>query len=361
MRHNDREKGYVMIAAAAGLAAVLGAAAVAVDMGRAYIARSEVQTFADAAAIAAAARLDGTSAGITAATTAAQNVPNRWDFATRTVANPTIQFAKASVANPNQADPSTWTSAPANAADYAFVKVVASVNVPMTLMQVIVSQSTMSVAASAQAGQVMVTTYLDGLLPFSPIAPNTADLDNYGFQTGQVYTLRYPSNGGQNHGNVCAGDQDGTYWQNLPSQDHGFWGSNSSAALRGEIVDDQQAAPLTIGDPVPMVGGNRTTEGDALNTRVLEDTDSTSVTYAAYLAGGQGNGRRVVGVPVNSGPSAFTAVAVRAFFLQPAGIYSQVTGSTSVCAEYIGDYKQTGGGTPAARTGLGGYLIRLTQ
>src|SRR5205807_10211255 len=97
------------------------------------------------------------------------------------------------------------------------------------------------------------------------------------------------------------------------------------------------------------------------NTRVLEDTDSTSVTYADYLAGGHGNGRRVVGVPVNSGPTAFTAVAVRAFFLQPAGLYSQVTGSTSICAEYIGTFKQTPTGTKAAGSGTGGYLIRLVQ
>jgi hypothetical protein len=64
---------------------------------------------------------------------------------------------------------------------------------------------------------------------------------------------------------------------------------------------------------------------------------------------------------VNSGPPNFTAVAVRAFFLQPEGIYAAVTGSTSICAEYIGTYKQTGTGTTGAGTGTGGYLVRLTQ
>ena len=184
---------------------------------------------------------------------------------------------------------------------------------------------------------------------------------NYGYQTGQLYTLRYPSNGGQNAGNVCSGDASGTYWQNLPSHDHGFWGSNSSAALPGEIVDDTQSVPITIGEDVPMVGGNRTTEGSALNTRVLEDTDSTSATYAQYEANGTGNGRRVIGVPVNSGSPNFTAVAVRAFFLEPAGVYSAVTGSTSICAEYIGTYKQTSTGTGGTGVGTGGYLVRLTQ
>jgi hypothetical protein len=110
-----------------------------------------------------------------------------------------------------------------------------------------------------------------------------------------------------------------------------------------------------------MVGGNRTTEGSALNTRVMEDTDPYSTTYAKYEQTGTGNRRRVVGVSVNSGPPNFTAVAVRAFFLQATPIYSSVTGSTSICAEYIGTYKQTGTGTSAAGTGAGGYLVRLTQ
>ena len=110
-----------------------------------------------------------------------------------------------------------------------------------------------------------------------------------------------------------------------------------------------------------MVGGNRATEGDALNGRVLEDTDPYSTTYAQYEQNGTGNGRRVIGVPVNSGYPNFTAVAVRAFFLEASGVYSGVTGTTSICAEYIGTYKQTGTGTAGAGTGAGGYLVRLTQ
>jgi hypothetical protein len=288
-------------------------------------------------------------------------VPNKWNFGTQSISSPTIQFAQPLATNAGQPDPTTWTTAPPNGTNYLFVQVTASVNVPMTLLQAITVQSTMNVAANAQAGQVMVTTYMDGLLPFSPIAPNATDTVNYGFQTGQVYTLRYPSGGAQNNNSVCAGDQNQTYWQNLPSQDHGFWGSTSSAALRGEIVDDTESAPITIGEDVPMVGGNRTTEGAALAARVNEDTDPNSTTYAQYLALNQYNGRRVIGVPVNSGDPNFTAVAVRAFFLEPASVYSAVTGSTPICAEYIGTYKQTGTGTAAAGTGTGGYLVRLVQ
>jgi len=360
MLGNNRRKGYVLIATAFGMTVVLGAAGLAVDLGRAYVARSEVQAYADAAAIAAAAQLNATSAGITAAQLAAQTVPDKWNFGTQSISSPTIQFAQPLAASQDQPDPATWTTAPATGTGYAFVQVTASVNVPMTLMQAVSAQSSMTVAGTAQAGQVMVTTYMDGLLPFSPIAPNTGDTVNYGYQTGQLYTLRYPSPV-QGMGSVCPGDQSGTYWQSLPSQDHGFWGSNSSAVIRGEIVDDTQAVPITIGENVPMVGGNRSAEGSALASRVNEDTDPNSTTYEQYVANATGNGRRVIGVPVNGGPPDFTAVAVRAFFLQTASVYNAVDGSTPICAEYIGTYKQTATGTAAAGTGTGGYLVRLTQ
>src|SRR5207253_2211952 len=128
--------------------------------------------------------------------------------------------------------------------------------------------------------------------------------------------IRYPSGGGLKNGDVCAGDQNQTYWNSLPAQDRGFWGANSASALRGEIVDGTQSSVLNIGDPVPMVGGAKNTEGAALDARVLEDSDSLSATYAAYMALGTGNGRRIIGVPVNSGPPDFTAIGIAMFFLE---------------------------------------------
>ncbi len=57
----------------------------------------------------------------------------------------------------------------------------------------------------------------------------------------------------------------------------------------------------------------------------------------------------------------FTAVAVRALFLQAQGIYSAVTGTDSICAEYIGTYVQGGGVHVGAGQGTGGYLVyRIT-
>ena len=229
-------------------------------------------------------------------------------------------------------------------------------------MRAISSNITQRVGASSVGGQVPITTYVDGLLPFSPVAPNAADTTNWGFQKGALYTIRYPSQGGLLSGNVCPADQNAPWLNSLPSQDRGYWGTNSASAIRGEIVDDNQVQPLTIGDPVPMVGGAKNTEGDALNARVLEDTDPDSSNFQAYVAQGNGNGRRIIGLPVNNGPTNnFTAMAIRAFFLQNSGIYNGVTGHDPICAEYIGAYIQGSGIRSGTTTLTAGFQVRLVK
>ena len=115
-----RERGFVLVTAAIGFAVVLGAAGLAVDLGRVYITRSEAQAFADSAALAAATQLNGTSVGITAANAAVQNTPNRWNIGTQSFSGTTVEFALASLADPNQADATTFTANPASAANYRF-------------------------------------------------------------------------------------------------------------------------------------------------------------------------------------------------------------------------------------------------
>ena len=274
-----------------------------------------------------------------------------------------FSFAQALATNSASPDPSTWVANPANPAGYVFVRVAVGVDVPITFMQVIDASSTKRVGASSVGGQVQITSYINGLLPFSPVTPNSADTTDWGFRKdGTLYTIRYPSQGGLKKGNVCAGDQNASWLNSLPSQDRGFWGSNSASAIRGEIIDDTQVQPLTIGNPVPMVGGAKNTEGSALDARVLEDTDPNSDTWLAYTTSGTGNGRRIVGLPVNDGPNNnFTAMSIRAYFLQKSGVYSQVTGSDPICAEYIGAYIE-GSGIRSGSTSLaGGFQVRIAQ
>jgi len=370
-----REKGFVLIATALGLVAVLGIAGITVDLGRMYIAKSELMAYTDAASIAGAVQLDGTAAGITRAQAAAAGMgagasAMGYDFATKLITGATVQFAKGLSATPNTPDPATWDPNPPNPPDYRFVQVSASANVPLTFMQAFqimqsgVHASTSTVNASSIAAQEQVTSFPAGLLPFSPIAPSAVP-PNFGMTPGVQYTIRYPSGGGLKQSDVCAGDQGANYWTNLPAQDRGYWGSTSAAALRGEVVDDTQTATINVGDPVPMVGGNKNTEGSALDSRVLEDSDPTSATYAAYMALGQGNGRRVIGVPVNNGPPNFDAIGIAAFFLLPTPVYQSVKGNTPICAEYVGPYVQgsthAGAGATAGTGTTGGYLVRLIQ
>jgi len=47
-----------------------------------YITKNEAQSYADAAAVAAALKLDGTAAGLTAADAAVAASPNKWGFST---------------------------------------------------------------------------------------------------------------------------------------------------------------------------------------------------------------------------------------------------------------------------------------
>jgi Flp pilus assembly protein TadG len=373
-RSNSNRRGYVLIATCVGMVVMTGIAGVAVDLGRMYIAKSEIQSFADSAAVSAALQLDGTAAGIIRAQAAVTNAatgPNamKWDMATKTVTTYSVVFAQGMANSPNSLDTSSWSANPANPTNYRFTRVTAGVAVPLTFIHVFYamlnqgSVNSQNVNVVGIAGQELLQTVPQGLLPFSPIAPDVTNANgHYGFNVGAQYTMRYPPPGQQNAANVCAGDASGSYWKNLPSQDRGYWGSNSAAAIRGEIIYDQQTQPITIGGPVPMVGGQKTTEGSALDQRVSEDSDPNSLTYSLYMGGGMGSGnnRRIVALPINGGAPDFTAIAIGAFLLLPQGTYS-AAGVGSYCAEYIGPYVQ---GSPYAGGGAAtpsGFLVRLIQ
>ncbi len=74
---------------------------------------------------------------------------------------------------------------------------------------------------------------------------------------------------------------------------------------------------------------------DALVERVRQDSDTTSTTFAEYLANGQGNGRRIVAAPINLGePGGYRIVQIGAFFLLTQDEYlSAMGGNKPFCAE----------------------------
>src|SRR6266853_455245 len=88
----QRQRGFVLMVMAASAIALIGAVGLAVDIGHIFIAKNETQAYVDAAAIAAALQLDGTTAGLTRATNDATNLSAAWNFSSTTLNTPTVEF-----------------------------------------------------------------------------------------------------------------------------------------------------------------------------------------------------------------------------------------------------------------------------
>ena len=119
-RRKKEQGGFVLVVMGLAAFALLGALGMAFDLGRIYIVKNETQNYCDAAALAAATKLDGTSGGITNAKSAATGMANYYNFDTATVSSPTVEFAKTSSG--------TWSATPGAPADYIYVRVKSSVS-----------------------------------------------------------------------------------------------------------------------------------------------------------------------------------------------------------------------------------------
>ena len=91
------KKGFVLIVTCIVLAILMALAALGIDVGRMYVIKSELQAFADAAALNAAIQLDGTDEGLARARTAAVELasgPNamKWDMGTQPITDITVGF-----------------------------------------------------------------------------------------------------------------------------------------------------------------------------------------------------------------------------------------------------------------------------
>jgi Flp pilus assembly protein TadG len=335
------------------MVAMLG---LAMDLGRVFIYKGELQAFVDASAMAAITRMDGTQDGLAAANTLATSgpngatTPNGVNFGTTTVANVTNTYATAFA---NTYD--SYATAHSTATNsYRFIQVVASADVPLNFLPVIPGiPTTMTVSALAISGQNPKSSITDGgLLPFAPDAHNPADTKNFGLTPGSVYTLKW----GNGNTTTCPGDA-GFTPPGSPPDEHGFVDigeGNSNANVRTAIryggYPNANSNPSTIstGDALKGVPGNRGTSiFDALRDRAMQDTDDTSTTYAQYLANGTGNGRRIVTVAIAStwvgnGNNAQTPNLGFANFLLNT-TYAGTSGP--ICATYIGPGDLNGYGT----------------
>lgn len=293
------------------LPALIAATGLAVDLGRIFVTKTELQRYADAAAIAAAFELDGTAAGITDAINTASTGPgstatrNRWNFETTNVPTPTVMFAQ----NPT----GTWVANPSSPAGYRFVRVEVTGAVPIYFLRVLPGVSpNHNVPVSAVAGQGLENKLGAGGNPFSPDAQNRTD-PNFGYTVGQVYTLKWAPPGQRQKNNRCEGDKN--FLPGGGESDRGYIDigqGDGQFALGDAIVNGGYylPKPLEIGDPVVHVNGNKHV-GPFVLQRYYQDTDLYSMTQASY----NGNGRRMVAVPVNNGLDSSLVVGFGLFLL----------------------------------------------
>jgi Flp pilus assembly protein TadG len=345
------ERGFTLLTAGVSAVAMLAMLGLAADIGRAFIVKNEMQAYADAASLAAVLELDGTEAGITRAGSTLPTSANRWNMGTLPFGGTQLDFSTDAEG--------PWEGSPSSANGVRFVRVRATATLPLFFLPVVASVRTALINSTAVAGQVLKTNFSEGVLPFSPLAHNSGQPD-FGFTPGERYTLRWPSN--PNVGvNVCPGD-DAAPWvaqaEAGGASERGYIEDSSSAIIRAAIEQDYMTGPVTVGEPVEMTGGNKQTQRDSLITRINQDTDAASATYAAYEAGGTGNGRRLVAAPVNNGHPDNIVLGFGLFFLLLPGEYDH-SGNRPFCAEYVGPYVQgsrhKGGGGPGA------YVVRLVQ
>ena len=333
----------------------------AVDVGRMYIAKNEAQAYADAAAIAAALRLDGTAAGVTAAQAAASSVNNQWNFNTTAFTGTTVEVATA-LEGP-------WTSAgspPSPATNYTYARVTASAAMALYFLPVVQGFTggsltlTSTVKAQAVAAQLPQTTFHTGAFPFSPLAFDGATGGSnvsapWGFVAGQQYTIRYESSGKTE----CAGDTADSNHIKIGSS-RGYWGSSGSAATASAEVEGlTQEETLTVGQVLPGVGGAKTSIADAIEARVDQDGDTTDATYAAYIANPAENGQRIVVMPIDSEVNG-TVLGFGTFLLTAADSYDH-EGSANWCAIYIGMANVANSTHSGASSTPGPYQVKLVQ
>ena len=383
-------RGFVLITAAITAVILLGILGLAVDLARMYITRNELQAFTDGSSIAAAFELDGTQAGLDHARTVATNYPNKWNFQLASPQNITVTFASAAGG--------PYVAVPASASGVKFVRVNADglvtlyflpgysqMPAPGMLLWAISRQQLLN--AVATSGQFGINSFRENLLPYSPDSPNPAD-PNWGFTPGKMFTLRWPPPGQRDQKNDwCDGDEVLNFQSPSSAAQRGFIdigegaGGNGSAFIRDAIVNNVQTHPLAVGDQIIGAPGNRGTESDALRERYGQDADSTSQTYAEYMAkindpsyvGPLGNGRRFVVVPIND-PATDTVLGFAGFFLHQDvcsvggdsllgnGNQGNAQGGGNVqtcCAEYVGPALVPG--RKATGPNAGAFRVKLFQ
>ena len=373
-----RERGFVLITMAIAAVALIGILGMSVDIGRMFIAKNETQAYCDSAALAAGLALDGTTTGISNATTAVSNSANTWNLNSTTVSNPAVTFAT-STAGP-------WSSNPNPATGYIYARVSATVPLDLYFIPVVVAKTTQNVVSSAIAGQISITSFPQGLAPYSAISTSNTPKNNFGFVVGNSYDIQWPTyNNGASCdptksnkinncfiGNPCADETFAAKQavvNNWGQSSSGYWGSTSNSTIEKEILDVIQIQAVSVGTNIfpVLTSGQKQSQSGYLDERVNQDVSTDySNTVSGYM-GHPHNGRRLLPVPVVDPTDATTSTVIGygSFLLlsngSPSDFYKKTTnGNSAFCAVYAGPYQVGGTGTGTGGT-TGATYVKLVQ
>jgi len=315
------------------------------DISHMYLAKTELQNAADAAALAGASGLDYSSGGIVRATNRAKEAMNKYDFDNTNVGLTAVnvRFARNLSDFDNGSDKSSGeAAAPAVAKEIRFVKVTtpdSPINIAFVSM---VLGNSVNLKAEAVAGVSVPLTSPGGYLPVSVVDDDALST----ILPGQMYTFR-----GSPQGSVSAGN-----YQILAIDGSGA--SDDRIGLASGVRN--VVGPGGYVDTKPGVSAGAVRQG--INTRFdnyasgLNHVDyppdtniKEGISYADYLAGSPSqppslshpgvHGRRVVLIPIikksqfDGGRTSVQIDHFGAFFLR-----SKVQGGNGgdIQAEYIG-------------------------
>lgn len=208
-----RRRGAVLITFSLAIVVIFGFMGLAFDLGRLYLARNEAQSFCDAAALAGAASLNGTTFANALLAVDGQYRSRTADwksyhFRTRefTEADYKVMFsitgAPGSFEEHNPGD---------SAGGYRFVQVVADAEIPMYLSPILTGTATRTAQALAVGAQVRKDYWQEGLVPFAPMshcsgfnagfgtctplptppAQSVPGFPYWGFEEGKSYTFHW--------------------------------------------------------------------------------------------------------------------------------------------------------------------------
>jgi Flp pilus assembly protein TadG len=343
--------GYVTLLFALCLLFLLGVCGLAIDIGRMYVAKSESQSFADAAALNAVSTLATSPGAFSAATTAASQTSKKWNFGITAITDVVTTFGTSTTDTFTATPP-----APGNqASDYRFVRVTTHVNVPMYLMIAAIRQPQAVVAGQAMSGLLSTTSLPGGEFPFSPYSRKNASPDDgsdpFGFKVGNSYTLRWSPPGDQ----TTCGTDSGNVGSNGSFRGYCCTGSSSATSVR-DVLAGAGTVPVSVGDAFGPLETPGQKNSISIQDFINYDTDQVSPDYATYHANttNPGNGKRIVIVPVNNNQQ--TVAGFAAFFLYTADQYA----GKNYCGEYIGAITQGAPGLPPG-SGSGVYHMKLIQ